>query len=349
MNKEHVIILTKGASGSIYYANLLRRNGFYFGSPYPKLNGHNEREASQFSWQVGQLVKYKGNYEWDFDNILSSEPTDQFKYDLNTFLGDLNNEEYLKVAWKVPISIVAFDWLLKTIKNVKIIVNIRDPRDFIYGDNGQLGNYFFKASSIPYDNIPENKISFASWKCTYDYVYEVVNKSIYKNNIIIVRLEDMILKQDDQIKNISNFLENDLKSIPVRYNPFFNIDSSDVINVPLLGFPICKYLYDDKNEKCFDKIEETMNKFRYTINKSDSSYWIPDKNKEDEIKKIISKEIEFYGGIDIAKKESKKINVILEDITNRFSEGSISEFQYEIEINNLKQKNKDLIEKIYNS
>ena len=170
MTKEHVIVLTKGASGSVYYAQLLRRNDFYFGSPYPKLNGKHEPEVWKFANQVGKLIKYKGNYEWDFDEILSSNPTQEFIDDLNLFLGDLNDDNNKDVAWKVPVALIAFDWLLKSIKDVKIIVNIRDPRDFVYDDNGALGRGFFRRSNVQCENISNDQISSASWKCAYDYV-----------------------------------------------------------------------------------------------------------------------------------------------------------------------------------
>lgn len=275
MKKQFITTLTMGGSGSTHLAMVLCNSGVFMGDNCRKIDGNqgwcSKQDIINAAKFVGDHVVYKGDYKWNFDKLFSEDPPSECVDIIENYISDLKSSDKEIVGWKVPGTFSLFPWLFKIIPNIKIILNIKDPRDLVFKLNHN--NLFFDRSQIIYgDEECPYKRSAMVWKCAYDLAIQTIN--IYSEQILIVRTEDMIFEQNKTLERISDFLNIEIHDLPVRCNPMFKFTSSNKIYFPLELIPISKYITDDY-PNYWNFLKEGMSFFKY----SNESYWIPN-NKE---------------------------------------------------------------------
>jgi hypothetical protein len=113
-------------------------------------------------------------------------------------------------GWKIPETTLVFPWIVKIFPEIKYIFWIRNPRDCILGGHltDDLTNW-----GISYPPAEDERLRRAiSWK----YQYDLVKATPKPEHWIEVRFEDFILRQDETLSRLEEFLGFPLARIPVR-------------------------------------------------------------------------------------------------------------------------------------
>lgn len=349
-DKQIYTILTMGASGSTPLAYSLHYSGVKLGEKCDKVDG-NQGWASAVNYvrevpEITKYYKYTGNYCWDFSEAINTEPSQKFIDNIMFYLSDIMNSDYDKIGWKIPYTLPTFPWLLKMFPDIKIIINVRDPRDYMF-QGKTLGTNFFSKCRIENANIDDDNKTYLktalSWKLGYDLIRQTIEQTGFKN-YFYVRLEDFTFDQIYASSRISDFLGFEFKPIPIRSHPLFKNNSYEKFDVPLQGFPVGKHLFDKENTK-FDFLKENMDFFGYSDGYSERTYWLP-KNEKELQRMLKIKEIEDNS---IDYKEVKKLNAYSQGIFLDMIIGDISQETFETNLKTVKEKYHDQLRDITES
>lgn len=147
----------------------------------------------------GGFVKYKGGFEWDFSGVFSKEPTKEFRRHLENYLETVLRHKTERKGWKIPETSLIYPWVVRMFPEAKFIYWIRDPRDCILAGHGtdNLGNY-----AVPCEPLKGLITRAASWKYQYDLFKAVPEPK----NLIRIRFEDFVLKQEETLQRLEKFL-----------------------------------------------------------------------------------------------------------------------------------------------
>lgn len=210
-----VTIIGRGHSGTRAISHTLYASGVYMG-------GHLNRsgdlippyEMYNACRVMAEHVEWKGDLEWDFNQLHEMEIPKKFKDLIYSYLGDVLNEHERNpdtlVGWKIPETTLVFPWIRRMFPDMKYIFWIRDPRDSILRPHGTDDMARFDVEYPPTD---DDRLRRAiSWK----YQYDLVKATPKPNNWHEVRFEDFVLKQDETLAGLEKYLGIDLGKIIVR-------------------------------------------------------------------------------------------------------------------------------------
>ena len=157
----------------------------------------------------GEKIRYKGNFEWDFSSVLTEDPTPDFKKHLTQYLQTVLRHKIEKRGWKIPETSLIYPWVVRMFPEAKFIYWVRDPRDCILAGHGTdiLSNY-----RVPFEPMKGLITRAASWKYQYDLFKAVPEPE----NLIKVRFEDFVQKQEETLGKLEEFLGFPLARIVVR-------------------------------------------------------------------------------------------------------------------------------------
>jgi len=113
-------------------------------------------------------------------------------------------------GWKIPETTLVYPWILRMFPDIKYIFWIRNPRDCVIGEHVTDDLARFGISCPATDSTRRQRA--ISWK----YQYDLVKASPKAANWIEVRFEDFILRQDDTLAKLEEFLGMTLAKIPVN-------------------------------------------------------------------------------------------------------------------------------------
>ena len=206
-----VTIIGRGHSGTRAISHTLSASGVFMGSPLNDsgdlLPPENMYEACRV---LARHVQWHGDLEWDWSVLHSMNIPDEFiRLVLNYLVSVLESTEEHK-GWKIPETTLVFPWIVRMYPEIKYIMWIRNPRDCILGPHitDDLNDF-----GIQYPTIEDERLRRAiSWK----YQYELIQATPTPAHWIEVRFEDFILKQDETLARLEDFLSIKLVKIPVR-------------------------------------------------------------------------------------------------------------------------------------
>jgi len=198
--------------------DMLRANGYFMG---PKLNDSSDwqggGEMYDAARMVGERVKYKGNYKWDFSNVVRTTTSAMFRRKVRHFLEPILAHEGNR-GWKLPETTLALPWLFEIQPEVKYIYIVRDPRDCTMKPHGTDD---LRRWGIPIADADTDLWSrrgcwhqkASSWKYQWDIVEAT---HVHHERIIWVRYEDYVLNQAEELIKIGQFLDHRLDPISVH-------------------------------------------------------------------------------------------------------------------------------------
>ena len=114
------------------------------------------------------------------------------------------------VGWKIPETTLVYPWVSRLFPEAKYIFWVRDPRDCILGRHltDDLADF-----GIQYPPTPDDRRRRAiSWK----YQHEIVKATPRPDNWLEVRFEDFVLRQDETLERLEDYLGIRLAKIIVR-------------------------------------------------------------------------------------------------------------------------------------
>jgi len=193
-----IIVLGRGHSGTRALSYTLLGSGVSLG-PHINETGDSCPAVPMYRAVVmaGERVKYVGDYQWDFSDIMG-DPPKEFVDHIDRYTSDIKKMKSPN-GWKLPETILAAPWIIKMFPDAHYIHWVRDPRDSIMGPHGtdRLDQYAVAAPEC--DGIEQRAIS---WK----YQHDLCLAAPAPKNSITIRFEDFINYQDDVLGALQDFL-----------------------------------------------------------------------------------------------------------------------------------------------
>jgi hypothetical protein len=155
-------------------------------------------------------VHWQGGLDWDFSEAQRMEIPQEFNDLLDDYLSSVLENTSEHKGWKIPETTLVYPWIVRRFPDAKYIFWIRNPRDCILGrhvtdDMARFG--------IEYEQTEDERLRRAiSWK----YQYDLVKAFPKPANWLEVRFEDFVLKQDETLARLEDYLGLKLGKIIVR-------------------------------------------------------------------------------------------------------------------------------------
>lgn len=206
-----ITIIGRGHSGTRAMSHTLSASGVFMGAP---LNGSGDLLPPQTMYDACRVfagyVDWQGDLSWDWSRALAATIPDEFKFLIHTYLTTVRLSASEHKGWKIPETTLIFPWIVRMFPEIKYIFWIRDPRDSIIGKHLTDDMRDF---GIDYPAAEDERLRRAiSWK----YQYDLVQAMPKPKHWIEVRFEDFVLRQDETLARLEDFLGIPLAKIPVK-------------------------------------------------------------------------------------------------------------------------------------
>jgi len=209
-----IIVIGRGHSGTRAISHTLYASGVYMGC---LLNRSGDKVPPEKMYEACRVlagyVKWKGDLTWDFGGLHSGKIDPEFERLIDGYLADVLDDSSEHKGWKIPETTMAYPWIARRFPAAKYIHWIRDPRDSIIGPHNtdDLGDF-----GVEYPETDDvRKRRAISWH----YQYQIVKATPDPENLITVRFEDFVEKQEETLERLEVFLGIPLARIVVRRDP----------------------------------------------------------------------------------------------------------------------------------
>lgn len=206
-----ITIIGRGHSGTRAISHTLYTSNVYMGDP---INASGDLLPPLAMYDacrvIARYVEWKGGLEWDFSALHTMDIPTEFTNLLDQYLESVlsNKSEYR--GWKIPETTLIYPWLVRLYPDINYIFWVRNPRDCI------LGRHItddMRKFGIEYPETDDVRLRRAiSWK----YQYDIVRATPRPARWIEVRFEDFVLKQEETLKRLEEFLGIPLARIITR-------------------------------------------------------------------------------------------------------------------------------------
>jgi len=223
-----ITIIGRGHSGTRAMSHTLSASGVFMGAP---LNDSGDLLPPQAMYEAcrvfARFVKWRAGLEWDWDEVQRMEIPAEFRDLIHTYLKSVHESTAEHKGWKIPETTLVCPWIARLFPEIKYIFWIRNPRDCILGahltddlndfgilypptedaaDEGVMGP--MSTSGIPCIRLRRA----ISWK----YQYDLVQATPKPEHWIEVRFEDFVLRQEETLARLEDFVGIPLARIPVQ-------------------------------------------------------------------------------------------------------------------------------------
>ncbi len=207
-----ITIIGRGHSGTRAISHTLYASGVYMGDT---LNNSGDLVPPFTMYDacrvIAQQVKWEeGTLNWDFSALHSMDIPAEYNALIEQYLDSVLSDQSRHRGWKIPETTLVYPWILRRFPEIKYIFWIRNPRDCILGRHitDDLTKF-----GIPYPATDDERLRRAiSWK----YQYDLVKATPHPENWLEVRFEDFVLKQEETLQRLEDFLGFKLARIIVR-------------------------------------------------------------------------------------------------------------------------------------
>lgn len=206
-----ITVIGRGHSGTRAISHTLYASGVYMGDTLNASGDLIPPEAMYDACRVmAAHVAWKGGLEWDFSRVLEADIPDDFTSLVRTYLQSVLRSDSAQKGWKIPETTLVYPWITRMFPEAKYVFWIRNPRDCILSRHvtDDLGVF-----GIDYPQTADERLRRAiSWK----YQYDLVKCTPKPEHWLEVRFEDFVLKQEETLQQLEEFLRLKLARIIVR-------------------------------------------------------------------------------------------------------------------------------------
>jgi hypothetical protein len=206
-----ITIIGRGHSGTRAISHTLSESGVFMGDQLNRSGDLLPPETMYEACRVmANYVRWQGSLEWDFSALHTMEIPTEFTDLIHTYLKSVLESPAEYKGWKIPETTLVFPWIRRLFPEIKYIFWVRNPRDCILGRHltDDLNDF-----GIPYPEAKEVRLRRAiSWK----YQYDLVKATPKPENWIEVRFEDFVLRQEETLARLEDYLGLKLARIPVQ-------------------------------------------------------------------------------------------------------------------------------------
>lgn len=206
-----ITVIGRGHSGTRAISHTLSASGVFMGQPLNESGDLLPPEDMYAACQVfSQRVRWRGGLAWEWSAVLESPPPPEFRRLIRTYLSTVLRSRKPQRGWKIPETTLVFPWIVGMFPEAKYIFWIRNPRDCIL--NRHLTDDLVEWG-VTYPPAADLRLRRAiSWK----YQYDLVQATPKPAHWIEVRFEDFVLRQEQTLARLEQFLGFRLARIPVR-------------------------------------------------------------------------------------------------------------------------------------
>ena len=223
--KPFVTIIGRGHSGTRAMSHTLSASGVFMGAP---LNSAGDLLPPEDMYDACRLlakhVRWLGGLEWDWGELDRLDIPAEFVELIERYLVSVLENPAEHTGWKIPETTLVYPWIARTYPEMHYIYWIRDPRDCILGSHltDDLNDF-----GIAYPATEDLRLRRAiSWKDQQD----LVRATPRPRHWLEVRFEDFILKQDETLASLEDFLGMKLARIPVNPETVGRWKQDDQVN-----------------------------------------------------------------------------------------------------------------------
>jgi hypothetical protein len=220
-----ITIIGRGHSGTRAISHTLYTSNVYMGS---LLNASGDLVPPEAMYEACRVlashVAWKGDLQWDFSKLHTMPIPEEFENLIRKYLKSVLANESEHKGWKIPETTLAYPWIVRMFPEIKYIFWIRNPRDCILGRHitDDLTDF-----GIPYPKTDDVRLRRAiSWK----YQYDLVKATPRPAHWLEVRFEDFVLKQEETLQRLEDFLSIKLARIIVRRDSIERWKLDDGVN-----------------------------------------------------------------------------------------------------------------------
>ena len=232
-----ITIIGRGHSGTRAISHTLMTSNVFMGA---LLNASGDMLPPENLYEacrvMAKYVVYKGGLEWDFSQLYTMPIDPEFTRLVESYLARVLRDRSEYKGWKLPETTLIYPWIVRMFPDIRYIHWVRDPRDSILGAHltDDLADF-----GVPYEKTDDVRLRRAvSWK----YQREIVKATPAPKHTISVRFEDFVLKQEETLARLEQFLGLPLARVIVRpdsigrwktdtgthYYPFFQDDLTEL-------------------------------------------------------------------------------------------------------------------------
>jgi len=235
-----ITIIGRGHGGTRAMSHTLTESGIYMGEPLNEsgdlLPPGDLYEACRV---MARHVKYLGNMKWDFESLHTMTIDAEFERLVMSFLESVMSSSSPNRGWKLPETTLIYPWIVRIFPQIRYIFWVRDPRDSILGGHftDDLADF-----GVPYDHTEnEQERRAISWK----YQCKIYNATPAPRHLLELRFEDFVLKQDETLKKLEDFLGIPMAKIPVKPEAVGRWKTSDEqYDFPIFHDEMIRYGYE---------------------------------------------------------------------------------------------------------
>lgn len=206
-----ITIIGRGHSGTRAMSHTLSESGVFMGAPLNQsgdlLPPDDLYEACRV---MARYVVHRGGLHWDFAPLFTMPIDPAFTRLVESFLASVLQSPTERTGWKLPETTLILPWIVRLFPDIDYIYWRRDPRDSILSGHvtDDLANF-----GVPYDHTDDQRLRRAiSWQ----YQYDIMEATPSPARRIDVRFEDFVLRQDDTLRHLEDFLHFPLAKIAVN-------------------------------------------------------------------------------------------------------------------------------------
>ena len=206
-----VTVIGRGHSGTRAMSHTLSASGVFMGEPLNRSGDLLPPEEMYEACRVfARYVTWKGGLEWDWSQVFDMPIPAQFSELIHSYLKTVLESPAGHRGWKIPETTLVFPWIARMFPEIRFIYWIRNPRDCVLGRHltDDLNDF-----GISYPPTADERLRRAiSWK----YQYDLVQATPRPRHWLEVRFEDFVLRQDETLARLEEYLGIPLARIPVQ-------------------------------------------------------------------------------------------------------------------------------------
>jgi len=207
-----ITVIGRGHSGTRALARTLIASGVFMGY---QMNESHDLMPYQPMYEacrvLAKRVHWLGGLEWDWSDLHEGPIDVQFAQLVGRFLDQLGHTNAERRGWKLPETVMVLPWMVRLFPDVQYIYLVRDPRDCTLKSHRMTDDLGTLGIDYPHtDDVMRRRA--ISWY----YQDKIVQITPKPEQWIEVRFEDFVLKQDETLERLSEFLGFELARIPVN-------------------------------------------------------------------------------------------------------------------------------------